>query len=202
MIRSITFFFSVLSPWVYFSGPRFHAIAERAKARIEYRPIDLLRVLRDTGGQPLAQMHPSRREYRRIERERWSRSLGMPVSEKPKHHPVDESTAACMLLAAEATGRPLWPLAQAFLESVWVRDLDISDPATLERVAEERGYAGSALLAAAGTAEIHERFEACTAEALARGVFGVPTFIVDGERFFGQDRLDFVARALGLPALP
>ncbi len=197
--KTVTFYFSVLSPWVYFGGPRFHAIARESGATIVYRPIDLLRVFRETGGTPLAALSPSRQAFRARERARWSEWLGMPVRAKPAHHPVDESLAAQLLLAAqEAHGDAVvWPLAERMLAGVWVHDQNIADADTLARLARDAGLTDAdALLARARKPALQARFEACTAEALAAGVFGVPSFVIDGDLHFGQDRLDFVERAL------
>lgn len=196
MTKPVTFYFSVLSPWVYFAGPRFAELVRRTNAQVRYRPIDLLHVFRETGGTPLGQLHPSRKQYRAKERERWSALLGMPISAAPRHHPVDETLAACMLIAAERNGDAPWPLAQAILAAVWVRDLDIADADTLVALADEQGLAGAALLQRARTDDLLQIYRAYTAEALAASVFGVPSFVVDGELYFGQDRLDFVERAL------
>ncbi|MGE0349501.1 2-hydroxychromene-2-carboxylate isomerase [Hydrogenophaga sp.] len=196
--KTVTFFFSVLSPWVYFGGPRFHAIARATGATVAYRPIDLLRVFRETGGTPLAAMSPARQAFRARERERWSAWLAMPVNARPAHHPVDESLAAQLLMAAEdARGSEVvWPLAQRMLAGVWVHDLDISREATLAQIAREQGLDADRLLADAATLSMRARFDANTTEAMAAGVFGVPSFVVDGDLHFGQDRLDFVERAL------
>ncbi|WP_137922244.1 2-hydroxychromene-2-carboxylate isomerase [Hydrogenophaga sp. 2FB] len=196
--KTVTFYFSVLSPWVYFGGPRFHEIARDTNATVVYRPIDLLRVFRETGGTPLAAMSPARQAFRARERERWSAWLNMPVNAKPAHHPVDESLAAQLLMAAEDAhgGAVVWPLAQRMLAGVWVHDLDISKEATLAQIAREQGLDADALLALAATPAMRARFNANTTEAMAAGVFGVPSFVVDGDLHFGQDRLDFVERAL------
>jgi carboxymethylenebutenolidase len=198
MGRDVVFYFSVLSPWVYFAGPRFHDIARAAGARIAYRPIDLMRVFRETGGTPLAGLHPTRQAHRARERERWSQHLGMPIRAKPAHHPVDESLAAQMLLVAQDRhgAGTVWPFAQALLEAVWRHDQDISARATLLAIADGLGLGGQQLMRAADTPQMRARFEDGTTEAMAAGVFGVPTFAVDGDLFFGQDRLDFVERAL------
>ncbi|MBP7565680.1 MAG: 2-hydroxychromene-2-carboxylate isomerase [Burkholderiaceae bacterium] len=198
MGRRVDFYFSVLSPWVYFSGPRFHVIARETDAQVIYHPIDLLRVFRETGGTPLAGLHPSRQAFRARERERWSRWLDMPISPKPAHHPVDESLAAQMLLAAQDQHGPatVWPLANALLEAVWRHDQDISERVTLLQIASRQGLDAPALLRAADAPEVRERFDADTQRAMAAGVFGVPSFVIDGDLHFGQDRLDFVERAL------
>jgi 2-hydroxychromene-2-carboxylate isomerase len=198
MGKTVTFYFSVLSPWVYFGGPRFHAIVRATGARVEYRPIDLLRVFRDTGGTPLARLPAARQAFRARERERWSEWLGMPISARPAHHPVDESLAAQLLLAVrDAHGNDaVWPLAHAMLGAVWVRDLDISRRETLAALLAGQHLDAPALLARADTAEARRRFDDDTTQAMAAGVFGVPSFVVDGDLHFGQDRLDFVERAL------
>lgn len=199
--KTVTFYFSVLSPWVYFGGPRFHDIVRATQAAVVYRPIDLLRVFRETGGTPLAAMSPARQAFRARERERWSDWLGMPVKARPAHHPVDEALAAQLLMAAEdAHGSAVvWPLAQRMLAGVWVHDLDISQATTLAQMARDEGLDGDALLTQADTPAMRERFNANTDEAMATGVFGVPSFVIDGDLHFGQDRLDFVERALRSP---
>jgi 2-hydroxychromene-2-carboxylate isomerase len=199
MSKTVTFCFSLLSPWVYFSGPRFQQLLQRTGATAVYRPIGLFRVFRETGGTPLKDLHPSRRAYRALERRRWATLLGVPISDQPRHHPVDESQAARLLIAWQASdpSAPVWPLAQSLLAAVWIEDLDIADPATLATLAARHGLDGAALLQRAGQADIGQAYEAYTDEAMAAGVFGVPSFVVDGELFFGQDRLEFVERALG-----
>ena len=195
--RTVTFYFSLLSPWVYFGGPRFQQVVASTGATVVYKPIDVLEVFRATAGAPLGQLHPSRQAYRARERERWSALLGMPISARPRFHPADESLAARMVIAVQSRqAAAVWPLAQAILAAVWVRDLDIADPATLMRLADEQELDGRALLARARGVDTLQIFATNTAQALAAGVFGVPSFVVDGELFFGQDRLDFVERAL------
>ncbi len=198
MSKAITFYFSLLSPWVYFSGPRFQAIRQRTKAQVRYCPIDLFRVFRETGGTPLKDLHPSRKAYRGQERQRWSKLLAMPISEAPKFHPADEAPAASMILAwqAQQPDAEIWPLAQAILTAIWVEDRNIADLQTLIAIATKLGLDGAALLALGQQQDVAQRFQANTDNALADGVFGVPSFVIDGEVFFGQDRLDFVERAL------
>lgn len=193
---TITFYFSLLSPWVYFAGPRLHAIAARHGAAIDYRPVDLLRIFRETGGTPLAALPAARRAYRRLERDRWSALLGMPLSAQPRHHPVPERGAACCVMAAASLGHEPWPLANAFLEAVWRQDRDISDPDTAVAIAAAQGLDAAAMRAAFHDPALAAGFDAATTAAMADGIFGVPSFVLRGEIFFGQDRLDFVERAL------
>jgi len=195
---TVTFYFSLLSPWVYFAGPRVQALLRRTGAVAEYRPIDLFRVFRETGGTPLKDLHPARKAYRAAERARWSALLDMPISAAPRFHPADESLAARLLLAWQDRDprAAIWPLAQDILAAVWVDDQNIADPATARALAARHRLDGAALLARAESPEIQARYAAHTEAALAAGVFGVPSFVVAGDVYFGQDRLDFVERAL------
>jgi len=202
MAADVTFHFSLLSPWVYFAGPQFQLVLARTGARADYRPLDVLRLFRESGGTPLSSLPEARRAYRAAERRRWARRLHMPISETPRHHPVDDTAAAGLLIALSREdwedGR-LWSVAQAFLEGVWCRELDISDPATVVGIATEHGVPEAAL-DFAFSQEAQAAVGANTDQALAAGVFGVPSFVIGDELFFGQDRLDFVEEALSIGA--
>jgi 2-hydroxychromene-2-carboxylate isomerase len=132
----------------------------------------------------------------RAELERWSKALGLPLTLHPKFFPAAEQLAACTVLAAAATdGAPL-KLAHAILRAVWAEERNIADVATLEAIADATGHSGINLVARACEPETLESYRTLTEEALERGVFGAPTYALDGELFWGQDRLDFLDRAL------
>ena len=109
---------------------------------------------------------------------------------------VDEAPAARLVIAAGESGGDPLRLAHAILRAVWTEERSIDDPATLKAIAEESGHDGAALLALAERQETTAAYEALTREALSRGVFGAPTYIYEGEPFWGQDRLDFLDEAL------
>ncbi len=88
-------------------------------------------------------------------------------------------------------------LAHAEFAATWAEERDISDEATLIEIANGLGMDGGALLKAAKSPDIQAHYEANTAEALERGIFGAPTFFYEGEMFWGQDRLDFLEQAIG-----
>ena len=101
-----------------------------------------------------------------------------------------------MVVAAKRAGADAGRLSHAILRAVWAEERDVADPGTLRAVAAENGLDGAALLAAAETGAVREEYAANTAEAIARGVFGAPSYVYRGELFWGQDRLDFLERAL------
>ncbi|MCC7167876.1 MAG: 2-hydroxychromene-2-carboxylate isomerase [Rhodospirillales bacterium] len=197
MSKTIDYYLALMSPWCYLGHQRLIDLAKRKGAIIAYKPIDFGPVLTTGGGLPLAQRAPARQAYRLVELPRWSAYLGIPLTLKPKYFPVPDTKPAGMVIAAGRAGQDMGKLAGAFLRAVWADERNIADDADLEAIAQAEGYDGKALLAQAMAPEVQAVRTANTEEALARQVFGLPTYMLAGEMFWGQDRLDFLERALG-----
>lgn len=195
MARSVTVYYALSSPWTYLGWARFREIAERSGARVDHRPIKVGEVFAASGGLPLAQRPRQRQAYRLQELRRWRHHLDLPLNLEPRHFPVDERLAACMVIACGQRGGDVSRLSEAMMRAVWVEDRDIAEPDTLAAIAADQG-AGDDLLAAARAPDIEACYDANTEAAIEHGVFGVPTYIIGDELFWGQDRLDFVERAL------
>jgi len=120
----------------------------------------------------------------------------MPLTIQPKYHPVASDLAAQLIIAAERAGAPPGPLSFALMRACWAEDRNISDADTLAAVAAEQGLEGARLVTAARTPEITMLYEALTREAIDRQVFGAPYYVYKNEPFWGQDRLEFLDRAL------
>ena len=197
MIKVIDYYFTPVSPWAYLGHERFRLMAERAGAVVQPRPVDFGRIFPASGGLPLKQRSAQRQAYRFMELKRWRAHLDLPLNLEPRHFPVD-STAACLVLVAslahgfEATMR----LGGAMLRGCWAEEKDLSDPETLVALAAGAGLDGRALLEASRTQATGATYAEFTREAIERKVFGAPTFVYAQELFWGQDRLDFLQRAL------
>ena len=196
MAKTIDYYHSLISPWSYLGGPRLGDIAAAAGATVNVKPIDLARVFPVSGGLPLAKRADQRRAYRLAELARWRDHLGMPLNIEPRSFPAAEGLAARTVIAARQAGADAARLSNAILRAVWAEQRDIADRETLVAICAETGHDGTALTAAAETDAIAAIYAADTGEAIARGVFGAPTYIFAGELFWGQDRLEFLARAL------
>ena len=196
MSKVIDHYYSLVSPWTYLGGPRLDAIARRAGALVDHKPADFGGIFAASGGLPLARRAPQRQAYRLLELARWRDFLGAELNLRPGHLPAPDDLAARVVVAAERAGADAGRLSHAILRAVWAEERDVADPGTLRDVAGESGLDGAALLAAAGTGAVREEYAANTAEAIARGVFGAPSYVYRGELFWGQDRLDFLERAL------
>jgi 2-hydroxychromene-2-carboxylate isomerase len=194
--RTVTVYYALQSPWTYLGWARFRALAAAAGAEAHYRPIKMAPVFAASGGLPLAKRPPQRQAYRLMELKRWRERLDVALNLHPQHFPVDEATAAAMVIALRQQGGDVGRLSQAMLTAVWAQQRDLADRPTLLAIAAEQELDGKALLEAAPSAAVQAEYEANTEAALAAGVFGVPTFAIGDELFWGQDRLDFVAAAL------
>jgi 2-hydroxychromene-2-carboxylate isomerase len=193
MSKHVDYYFTPVSPWTYLGHRRFEAIAAKHGATIAYKPADIGKVFAASGGLPLAQRPKQRQAYRLMELERWRTFLGIELTLRPKHFPVPAERAMRMIIAA---GGDAGRLAFAFMRACWAEERDVSDAATLRAIAAEAGLDGDALLAAAERDETMRTLAANTEEAIARQVFGAPTYVYRDELFWGQDRLDFLDRAL------
>ncbi|MDH0867338.1 2-hydroxychromene-2-carboxylate isomerase [Mitsuaria sp. GD03876] len=197
MSRVIDYFLAPHSPWTYLGHERFAAIAREAGATVRLIPIDLLKLFEVSGGLPLAQRPPQRQAYRLLELRRFSTHLGMPMHVEPTHFPVVPHKAARLVIAVDqADGADAaMRLTGALLRAVWEQQRDIADDATLTAILAEHDLP-AARLARAAEDDIGARYEANTRRAIEAGLFGAPSYVIDGELFWGQDRLDFVQRAL------
>ena len=199
MSQTIDYFLVPNSPWTYLGHERFAALAARAGAEVRFKPMDLAQVFPVSGGLPLGQRAPQRQAYRLMELKRFSESLDMPLTIHPAFFPVAADAATKLLVAAhmqhgvaEAMG-----LAGALLRAVWAEEKNIADPETLAALIKTRGLPAD-LLAISAQEPTAKQYQANTDEAIAVGVFGSPTYVVDGALFWGQDRLDLLARCLGV----
>lgn len=196
MAKTIDYYFTPISPWTYLGGERLTEIAARHGAEVRVKPVDFGVIFPQTGGLPLAQRPKERQAYRLVELKRWAAHLGLPLNLHPKHFPAPDTLAASVILAATETGGDPLRLANAIGRAVWAEERNLADAGTLQDIAEATGHDGTALLAKAADPSIRAKREALNQEALAAGVFGAPTYVVDGELFWGQDRLDFLDRKL------
>jgi len=196
-VKSVDYYFAVVSPWSYLGHDRFVALAARHGATVGVKPVDLSKIFPVSGGLPLAKRAPQRQAYRLVELARWRDFLGIPLNLQPKFGSTGGDLAARWILAAaEAGPAPALRLAGAIMRARWAEERDTADEATLGAIATVLGQDGSALAARAASPEIQARYEACTQEAIDRQLFGVPTYVCRDEPFWGQDRLDFLDRKL------
>jgi len=197
MEKIVDYYLFANSPYTYMGHRRFGEIARAAGASIRVRPMDAAKVFPVSGGLPLAKRAPQRQAYRLVELERWREHLGVALNLQPKFFPCATDAASRLIISAgETSDAAAFDLAGRVLAAVWTEERNIADEETLLAIASEAGQPGAALLARSKTDAIQARYDAFTQEAIERQVFGAPTYFFRDEPFWGQDRLEFLQRAL------
>lgn len=189
-MKTIDYFFSPVSPWTYLGHARFTEIAARHGASVNAKPVDYGVIFPVSGGLPLGKRAPQRQAYRLAELARWKDHLKLPLTIQPKYFPADGTQGAYLIAGADPAKR--MAVALDVLSAVWAREENIADAAVIAAIAARHGVKDLPSTLAAGKVA----YEANTQEALALNVFGAPTYSYNGELFWGQDRLDFLERAL------
>ena len=198
----VSCYYSLSSPWAYFAGPKIQDIVRRNHVKLVLKPYDFQEVAPKTGGVPIRTRPEPRRTYHALELDRWRKYLGMPLNLEPKFYPADgqppgwNKPPGWMVIAAQEAGLDALRLSHALLRALWAEERDTSKAEVRRDVANENGMDGAALLAAETSAAVQALYRRFSDEAVEQGVFGAPTYILEGERFWGQDRLDFLDRKL------
>jgi 2-hydroxychromene-2-carboxylate isomerase len=202
MPRTIEYYFSMPSPWAYLGHATFVELANRYGAAINYKPVPLGRVFSQTGGLPLAKRHPARQRNRLVELQRWRARRGHPLNLQPKHFPFDATLADRFVIAIVAAGQDPDRFMRRAFAGVWAEERNLADPLVIAELAEQEGLDSTTLLAAAGSDMTEAIYALNDENAVAGGVFGSPGYVLNGELFWGQDRLDFLDEALASGRAP
>lgn len=188
-MAQIDYYLAVQSPYVYLAGARPAEIAARHGAKLVYKPLDPAQLFSRTGGKVRAERHPSRNDYATQDRVRQAKKLGLKLDVEPLFRAANAAPAAYAVIAAQAAGGgDLAGLVAALSRAMWAEGRDISDDDTLRPLLVAHGF--DANVADRGMLMAAETYAANLEEAVSRGVFGVPFFVVDDQKFWGQDRLD------------
>lgn len=194
-MAQIDYFFTPISPWVYLAGDRLERIASRHGAQVRYVALDGPALFPRTGGQVLAERHESRKAYRLQELQRWSKRLGMKLDLHPFFFPVNPAPASYAIIAAQAAGGgDLGALVQAFPRAVWAEGRNIAEDEVVKAILAENGF--DPAVADRGMFTAADIYVRNLDEAVARGVFGLPFYILGEEKFWGQDRLEMLEEHL------
>src|SRR3954453_7470785 len=198
MPLTIDYYMTLNSPWTYLGSALFTEIAARNGATVNIKPSKFGPIFEQSGGVPLPQRPPPRRAHRMMEFRRWREVRGIPLTLEPKYFPCDDLAATRLIIAAKLQGKDALKLSIELGRALWEREETLADPAAVALAAERAGLDAAALRAnGASDAELDAQHAQFTAEALAAGVFGAPSFVLaSGEMFWGQDRLELLEREL------
>lgn len=195
MSDPVIFYFDFTSPYSYLASERIDALAAKYGRKVQWRPV-MLGAAFKASGMPLLVTIPLKGDYSKRDFDRSARYMGIPYRFPPKF-PVSSLSAArgYYWLHGQDCAKAR-EFAHAVFRTYWTEGRDISDTAVVLEVARAQGIDAAAFEAAIGTQEIKDRVKRETDEAIARGMFGAPYFIVDGEPFWGADRLPQIEKWL------
>lgn len=195
MSITIDYYFTPQSPWTYLGHERFVRMARAAGAAVRVLPVDYGKIFPASGGLPLGQRAPQRQAYRLVELQRFSEHLQIPLNRQPKYFPVSGDPAARLITTVDEQdgSAAAMALSSAIFRAVWAEERDIASEQVLAEILQANGL-DAARLAQSHSPEVQQLYEAHTQQAMDAGVFGAPSYVVGGEIFWGQDRLDLLEK--------
>jgi 2-hydroxychromene-2-carboxylate isomerase len=196
MTRQVDYYFSLQSPWAYIGHTPFRNLVSTYDLKVNYRPVQLVDLFAESGGLPLAKRHPARQRYRMVELQRWRDKRGLNFHLEPMNWPFNARLADGLVIAALEAGLDPEPFLQRAYPAVWEDQLSLADSQTLVKLADAADLPGEQLLARSATDAISATYEQNRQAALDAGVFGSPGYVLDGEVFWGQDRIELLEDAL------
>ncbi|MCK0196056.1 2-hydroxychromene-2-carboxylate isomerase [Ancylobacter sp. 6x-1] len=195
MFRTLDYYFSIHSPFAFLGNEALAEIARRHEVQVVYRPVLLGPLFDETGGLPLGKRHPARQRYRLVEMQRWQERRGVAFNLMPLHWPFDPALADRLVIAAVEAGFDPGALVGRLFAAVWQRQENLAETATLLAVLQELGLPSDILVEASGQ-KIAGLYEENRRRAVESDVFGSPSYVLDGEVFWGQDRIELLEQAL------
>ena len=189
----IEYYYSVASPYTYMGISRFQELVKKYSLEVVEKPFDLVgKVFPETGGVPVPKRHPARQKYRLLEIERFGKKLNLKINKQPKFFPpADPHKAALFTIATIMNGENL-NFGKEVLTKLWADEQDISQDSVLEDICKKMNINFIDLKKQAESQDIKHIYDLNSQEAIDKGVFGAPSFILNNELFWGQDRLDFL----------
>jgi len=202
MSQNVDYYFTMLSPWAYIGHAPFMEVVRRHDVTVTYKPISLSDVFAETGGLPFGKRHPARLRYRILELQRWREKRGLKFNLHPKFWPFAVETADRFAVAVAAEGHDPDPFLRRAFAAVWEEEQNLADEATLTKLANAEKLPGAELLSEAMREQTKAKYKQNTADAIAIEIIGSPSYVLNGEVFWGQDRLDLLDDALRSRRLP
>ena len=196
MTRQVDYYFSLQSPWAYIGHKLFREVVTTHGLKVNHKPVVLVDLFAETGGLPLLKRHPVRQRYRMVELQRWRDKRGLAFHLQPANWPFNARLADGVVVAAIEAGLDPDPFLRRAYAAVWEDQLDLAAAATLVKLADDCGLPGQQLVERSGTDAVSAIYEQNRQDALAADVFGSPAYVLDGEVFWGQDRIELLADAL------
>ena len=197
----VKYFYTAHSAFAYVGHQEFIQLVRASGRAVIHKPFRLMKCLDSIGYHPLEERTNETLDYQfGRQRHRWAeyRSVLMP-EEIPSTHNNGAEISDLVLIASVKEGLNVDYLSSVFMQNHWINNVDLNDEKSVRIILEAQGLESDNLLELAQTKESLNTYEENTKEAIDLSAFGSPTYVVDGDMFYGQDNLILVERALGQP---
>lgn len=192
MARQVDYYFATYSPWSFLGQKLFNDIAVKHKLKVVYKPTPLGDLFSETGGLPLAKRHPARQAYRWMDLQRWREKRGVALNLKPKYWPFQSTLADRCIIALNQIHHDPNTFTMLAFKAVWEKDLNLADEIMVSTLLTASGLNAADIIARANSTETEATYQQNRLDAMAAGVFGAPSYVIEGEVFWGQDRLELL----------
>lgn len=192
-MTTVDYFMSHGSPWSFLGHNQFIQIAKNYNVQVNMYPVNYGEIFPISGGLPVSKRPPQRQNIRLQELQRWSKFLKINLNAEPTYFPSKSMLPSLIIIASQIkkTNKD-FEIANKIMNALWVEDLDIDDEYVLKSILEKMGLNSEDILLCANGEECLNNMQEYTKLAIQKGVFGAPTYIIDDQIYWGQDRLDFV----------
>lgn len=196
MTNTLDYYFATPSPWAYLATPRVIELQKKYDLKINWKPSDLMEIFAIHGVANVKDRPQPVQLNRLTELKRWSKFLGTPLIIQPKFFPVDPTLSHRTIILAQKNNINVENLIFSFQKAVWADEKNISDENIIIEICKTNNFNSNSIIEDANSEEIINEYKSNTQEALSKNVWGSPTFIYNNELFWGQDRIDFLERAI------
>jgi 2-hydroxychromene-2-carboxylate isomerase len=193
----VDYFMSHGSPWTFLGHNRLNKIVKKFNVQLNMYPVNYGEIFPISGGLPVSKRPLQRQKIRLQELRRWAEFLHIDLIPEPKFFPSKSLLPSLLIIAAKIkkTNKD-FELASSIMNALWVKELNIDEENTLKNIMDNLELDSEDLLSFAKSQECESIFKEYTKIAIEKNVFGAPTFIIDDQIYWGQDRLDFIERHL------
>ena len=196
MTNTLDYYFATPSPWAYLATLRIIEFKKKYDLKINWRPSDLMEIFAIHGVANVKDRPQPVQLNRLTELKRWSKFLNIPLTIQPKFFPVDPTLSHRTIILAQKNNISIENLIFSFQKAVWAEEKNIADENIIIEICKINNFNSSSIIEDANSEEIINEYKKNTEEALRKNVWGSPTFIYNNELFWGQDRIDFLERAI------
>ena len=196
MNRSIDYYYSHISPWSFLGHEHFLEITKKYDVSVNFKPVALPGLFAETGGLPLGQRHTARQEYRIVELKRWALKRKIDLTIRPAYFPTDPTICDLVGVALAKEGDLAGKFALRVFRACWIMEQNVSSPDVVATIVKELGLDPSEVEKWTNSEEIKALYDKNLEEAINARAIGAPCYVLNGEPFWGQDRLDVLEDAV------